>query len=100
MKKIITNVLNWVFMSSENPENVSLTIQAGFVAALPTIMIAFHLLNIPVPQNTVQAIVSLIEANLVVALQMVAGGITLYAGARKIWNTIYDLIQSLKVPKV
>ena len=94
---MIKKILAWIFVSSENPQNVSLTIQATVVAVLPTVMIALHLLNIPIPQNEIQAIVSLIEANAVIALQIVAAGVALYGGIRKIYNTIYDAVHPVVV---
>ena len=91
--KILKSIIKWLVVSSENPENVSLTLQATVVAFIPAIMIALHLLNIPIGQNEVQNIIGLIEANLVVALQMIAAGIALFGGIRKIYNTIFDKVQ-------
>jgi hypothetical protein len=91
-KTVLISIGRWIVVSSENPENVSLTMQAGFVALLPTIMITLHLLKIPTPQEQIQQVVSIIEANAVLALQMVASGLALFGAGRKIYNSIYDLV--------
>jgi hypothetical protein len=99
MKKISLNissaiikVLKWIWFSSANPQKVSDTIQFAFAGALPSIMVALHILNIPIPQDQLQSAISQIEANAVLLLQMVGYGGAIFFGARKIWLSIKVLI--------
>lgn len=84
----IEKVLNWLLMSSNNPEEVSLTVKGMLINAIPVIMFIAGLSHINLGQDTLTAIFNNVSIFVQAVLLVVGTGATLYGALRKVWLTI------------
>jgi uncharacterized membrane protein len=91
-------VIEWIVVSSENPQNVSLTMRGLMIAFIPTIMMLVPLvttvfgIHLSITSESLTSIVNDIVSLSTIALTVVGTCISGYGLVRKIINQIYDTV--------
>lgn len=87
MTNFLNRIINWVWVSSSNPAEVSLTVKSGLGVLAGALIPALHLLNVNVGSDVANQIIDLADS-VVSSLLMLVGAIGALTGfCRKVYLT-------------
>jgi uncharacterized membrane protein len=84
----LKKVLDWVFLSSRDPQEVSLTVKGALLGAIPTIMYLAGVAHMQVGTDTLTSVFDALASFVQALLTLIAAAATLYGAVRKAWLTV------------
>lgn len=101
MFQFIENLITWIFVSSANPRNASLTVKMALLGIVPWVMQAIGIacaldtICIDLDQSALEAIATDVAQIVYYGLTIVSSVGLLYGLGRKIWRTVFGDNQAL-----
>ena len=89
MQNALDKVFNWLLVSSNDPQDVSLTVKGALLGAVPAIMYVAGVAHLGLGQDMLTAVFDAAVTFVQTALAAVAAAVTLYGAARKVWLTVF-----------
>lgn len=85
---MFTRILQWLILSSKDPNKIALTVRGALYSIVPIIITIAGLTNIEIQQDTLEAVIEMISSVIQIGLGIVASVMVLWGLVRKIWSTI------------
>ena len=88
MDKILGGIIQWVFVSSKDPEKVSLTVKGLLVGGAGYVLLASGFLGLPnLTPESWQGLTEDSSSFVSQALMVVGAVVAAFGAGRKLWNT-------------
>lgn len=85
---MITKIWNWLVVSSEDPEKLSMTVKGLLGTVGSAVILVSPLVHLHIGDQQVTAIIDLISQIVISFCAVISGIATILGFARKIWSTI------------
>jgi hypothetical protein len=89
MQTALDKFFNWLLVSSNDPQEVSLTVKGVLLGAVPAIMSVAGVAHLNLGSDALTAFFDVVVGFVQNALAVVASVVALYGAIRKLWLTVF-----------